>query len=693
MQHRATRMAIATMAVAALSTPLAGSAVAADTPSAPAEMPFAFEDGAYPHADRILAEKGIKLLRGDGNITLADCDPAARQIRVMAVKDAGANREGTYCFTSRSDTGLLALQLDRVFAIDAADHPLSARLTPDGGAAKTVTIAADGYASVGEGQVGGLRSALVEIRVTGPSAEAPAPGTDTTLAFTGKLTVGDSKRMCTSSLVDPQWVLTAKSCLADDPVESNTVTAGAPKEKTTVTVGRVDLATSGGHTAEIVQLVPHPDRDLVMARLDKPATGVTPVSLSTTAPQTGEELTIAGFGRTATEWAPTKLHTAAFAVGSVDARGIALDAKTPADATVCKGDAGAPALRTENGRPALVAVGSRAGLAGCLAAAEGSTKGAWDTRTDDLRNWIQQTRALAAGWKTEAVVQGGTKLFQGIRLADGSWTDFTDVETRADSVDGVRSSAVAGINGYTHVVALGGDGRIHHAIRRADGTWTNFGDVNEVAGQLSGISQVSAVSIGHDLHVLAVAGGKPYHAIRRQDGTWTNFGDVTGAAGALSGVTAVATASAAGQLQVAALTGGKAFHTVRAANGSWTKWGSVAAAAGATGPISSLAMAGIGDDTHVVIATDNGTRQYHSLRKGNASWTPFGDLADYFGRPVAKSVAAAHVDGELLLAATTQDGKVQHTLRRADGTWAPTAPVDLQGLSGTVGTVAVAGTL
>ncbi|MGW0392866.1 hypothetical protein ACWDYJ_18585 [Streptomyces sp. NPDC003042] len=129
-------------------------------------MPYAVEDGAYPNADKILADKGIKLVRGDGNITLADCDDTKKQIRVIAVADPTVNRQRFYCFTAHASTGHLALQLDRVYAIDAADHPIRAQLTANG-ATETVDIAKDGYASVGEGVVGGARSVLVEIRITG----------------------------------------------------------------------------------------------------------------------------------------------------------------------------------------------------------------------------------------------------------------------------------------------------------------------------------------------------------------------------------------------------------------------------------------------------------------------------------------------------------------------------------------------
>ncbi|WP_327282035.1 MULTISPECIES: trypsin-like serine protease [unclassified Streptomyces] len=369
-------------------TPLAS---AATEPAAP----FASEDGAYPGAAQILAQKGIKLVRGDGNITLADCKADAKQIRVMTVEDPAANRAGTYCFASSAATGLLTLELPRVFAIDAADQPLTASLTADG-ATKTVTIAKDGYASVGEGQIGGARSTLVEIRVTGPaSANAPAPSGDTTLAFAGKLTVGDSKRFCTAALVDPYWVVTAKNCFADNPADLASVGAGAPKDKTTVTVGRTDLATSGGHTTDIIELAPHTDRDLVMARLAKPALDVTPIALSTAPLTASEALTVAGFGRTGTEWAPSKLHSAAFSVSNIDAVGFALTAKTPANATVCKGDAGGPAVRTENGKPALVGITSRSWQGGCLDSGQTAT-GAFGARIDGAQDWIKQVRFTTA---------------------------------------------------------------------------------------------------------------------------------------------------------------------------------------------------------------------------------------------------------------------------------------------------------
>ncbi|MBP5938740.1 hypothetical protein [Streptomyces acidiscabies] len=146
---------------------LAGISVAsADDPPANPKPPTAIEDYGYPGADRILTEKGITLKRGDGRILLADCDQAAQQIRVYTVEDTVTGREGLYCFRALGTTGWLTLELPRVFGIEAADRPVRASLTANG-ETTSVSVEQGGWTSVGEGTVGGARSVLVELRVTG----------------------------------------------------------------------------------------------------------------------------------------------------------------------------------------------------------------------------------------------------------------------------------------------------------------------------------------------------------------------------------------------------------------------------------------------------------------------------------------------------------------------------------------------
>ncbi|WP_320782838.1 hypothetical protein [Streptomyces sp. CRN 30] len=135
-------------------------AAAADVP------PVAVERFEYPGAAGILASDGIELKKGDGHIVLVTCDGSADQIRVYTVADSTANRRGDYCFKTTAASGYLTLALPRVFALETGEHPISADLTADG-ATTTVDVAEGGFKAVGEGTVGGARSVLVEIRVTG----------------------------------------------------------------------------------------------------------------------------------------------------------------------------------------------------------------------------------------------------------------------------------------------------------------------------------------------------------------------------------------------------------------------------------------------------------------------------------------------------------------------------------------------
>ncbi|MGW6971880.1 FG-GAP-like repeat-containing protein [Streptomyces sp. NPDC054952] len=458
-----------------------GAPLASADPVAPANAgaAFAVEDGAYPYRAATLDFTGADLISGDGNINLTPC---SGPYQIMVWARYLKTEESRVCFKA-ANTGYLAVNIPRAFRIETVDRDLSAQVTING-QTSSLSVPKDTSKGFGESSpTDPQRATLLEMRVTG-SATAPAqPSGDQTYAFAGKLTIGDNKRFCTATLVDPRWVLAAKSCFADKPAESNTVAAGAPKEKTTVTVGRTDLATSGGHTTEIVELVPREDRDLVMARLDKPAFGVTPAAVSAIAPTAGQELTVAGFGRTPTVWAPSKIHTATFTVGTVAATGIDLAAKTPADATVCKGDAGAPAVRTENGKPAVAAIGSRSWQGDCIDSSEAKT-GAYDTRVDDLGQWISSLTARRSTAVNEA---GGNDRIRWADFDGDRKPDYISVADNGEvSVWLNRGGDPAGANGWQGIgkVASGltndrnrvrfadfdGDGKADYILINADGS-------------------------------------------------------------------------------------------------------------------------------------------------------------------------------------------------------------------------------
>ncbi|MFJ8473644.1 RICIN domain-containing protein [Kitasatospora sp. NPDC094011] len=402
-------VAAATGAVLALAAgwAAAGPAAGATPPaSAPTDAPpSAVETFAYPGSAQILASRGITLTRGDGGILLTDCGKAGSfQIKVLAITTP-QNPDDSICFAAPGASGYLALSIPNAFRVFTYGRSVRASLSTDQKPTETVDVVADGSAGIGESLDPKSRAVVLELRVTGSKAPLTPQPTDPATAFTAKLNIGDGKRACTGTLVDRNWLLTAASCFTDTPNDLSTVTVGAPKDKTVATIGRTDLANTGtGVVADVVELVPRQDRDLVMARLAVPVGGITPAALTTATPATGQTLRIPGYGRTATEWVPRSLRTTTHTTAAVSAT--TFDTVPSAgQAPLCQGDAGAPLLRDNGGRTELAAVATRSWQGGCLDTPATETRtGATATRADDLASWIQQVR-----WRTASVKNSVTK--------------------------------------------------------------------------------------------------------------------------------------------------------------------------------------------------------------------------------------------------------------------------------------------
>ncbi|MBP2477510.1 hypothetical protein JOF53_006382 [Crossiella equi] len=134
---RLAALAVTTFAASLTAVPVA---LAADEP------PPIEEDYAYPGADRIYAEKGIRLKRGDGRIVLVDCVNGADQLEVWA------RNKPKFCFTVSGAPGWVTLELPQVYLIKGESHNVDAVVQVAGKpTADTLRLKKSEWNPIGEG--------------------------------------------------------------------------------------------------------------------------------------------------------------------------------------------------------------------------------------------------------------------------------------------------------------------------------------------------------------------------------------------------------------------------------------------------------------------------------------------------------------------------------------------------------------
>ncbi|MFC0541441.1 hypothetical protein [Kutzneria chonburiensis] len=128
-------------------------------------MPSAVEDFSYPGAAKILADRGIKLISGDGHLMLVNCVNVAGLIEVHSFNsnDHGSD-PGHYCFQVSGPTGYLKLELVDAYQVKGDNHAVQATVTVDG-QSSTVSVAKNGWTGIGVG-AGTDSATLLELKAS-----------------------------------------------------------------------------------------------------------------------------------------------------------------------------------------------------------------------------------------------------------------------------------------------------------------------------------------------------------------------------------------------------------------------------------------------------------------------------------------------------------------------------------------------
>jgi hypothetical protein len=163
---------------------------------------------------------------------------------------------------------------------------------------------------------------------------------------------------CSGALIAPAWVVAAGHCFHD--ADRNRVGGRPPYGRTTATIGRTDLAETGGHVLDVVDVKQDPETDLAIARLSASVIDIVPLLLNPAPPRAGDILRLAGWGAIDGDSGPSDhLQTGQVKVTSSDPSSVYVTGYAPArDTSACTWDSGAPYFRETPFGNVLVSVES-----------------------------------------------------------------------------------------------------------------------------------------------------------------------------------------------------------------------------------------------------------------------------------------------------------------------------------------------
>ncbi|MEV5015836.1 hypothetical protein ACIGW1_36785 [Streptomyces sp. NPDC053780] len=120
---------------------------------------YAVEDFNYPQADKIEAERGIVLKRGDGHIVLAECGSETGLLEIYT------RANSMVCFRTTGTSGYLSLEIESVYgAKGASDVDTDLKLKAPDEDVQEVSVPKDSFTPVGESiDPEGRSHVLVEI--------------------------------------------------------------------------------------------------------------------------------------------------------------------------------------------------------------------------------------------------------------------------------------------------------------------------------------------------------------------------------------------------------------------------------------------------------------------------------------------------------------------------------------------------
>ncbi|MBV2155625.1 trypsin-like serine protease [Kitasatospora sp. SUK 42] len=478
-----------------------------------------------------------------------------------------------------------------------------------------------------------------------PSAQAVVgdPAADNTYAYTARIVIGDSLRACTGALVDRRWVLTAASCFSDDPAQPQALAAGAPKWKSTVTIG--------AKSVQVAELVPRADRDLVMVRLTAGVDGIAPLPLATAAPTSGQTLRVPGFGRTKDEWVPGKLHTGAFSLDTVSPTGIGTTGT--GGAAICKGDTGAPVIRETNGKAELVAVASRSWQGGCLGTPATETRtGAFNSRVDDLAGWMQQVKTSRLTSRLFAVGDDHQIWGNDGAYTENAWGTFNPVPGKND----IQQVSAVTMGDKVRLFVVGGDKRIWTTTGDyATGTWSPY----DVVPNNSGIKQVTAVAMGNTVRLFAVGGDDRVYTAAGDyaAGGWTKFDPLP-----TSAIKQVAATTVGNTVRLFVIGGDSQIWTTTGdyTAGTWTPFVAVPSSG-----IQHIAVTAAGNTVRL-FAVGEDRKVWTTESTDNGPWSTFGAVPNTGG---IKQVAATTIGDTTRLFVIGSMDEIWTADKKADGNW------------------------